>query len=510
MSQDILIIDEKITIDDIIKVSRYNKKVNLSLDSIERIKKARQYIDEKNNSGALLYGVNTGVGKLCNTLVDYEHQNDFQKRILLSHACGSGDNYSVEIVRAAMLLLINSIAKGYSGTSLDVVNVFIQMLNKNVIPVVPQKGSLGASGDLVPLAHMALPLIGYGQVFYNGKIYDSKQIFQQENIKMVDLKAKDALSIINGTHFMTAVGVILIYDSYKMIKVSDCSSALTVESLNGIIDNYNIKTHLLRSHSGQLNTSITITKLLNNSQFVSKSNEKKVQDAYSIRCIPQVHGASKDAFNYVKQVIEKEINSVTDNPLIFVDDEIVLFGGNFHGQPLALAYDFLSIALSELCNISERRIERLVNSDLSGLSPFLVKETGINSGLMIAQYTAASLVSENKVLSHPASVDSIPSSANQEDHVSMGSISSRKALEIKNHLSRILSIELLCASQAIDLKKNLKLGDGTSVIYEMIRNIVDFIDKDRFFYEDINNIEKLINDESFINRIENVIGKIEF
>ena len=288
-------------------------------------------------------------------------------------------------------------------------------------------------------------------------------------------------------------------------------ATITVNSkLNGIIDNYNIKTHLLRSHSGQLNTSITITKLLNNSQFVSKSNEKKVQDAYSIRCIPQVHGASKDAFNYVKQVIEKEINSVTDNPLIFVDDEIVLFGGNFHGQPLALAYDFLSIALSELCNISERRIERLVNSDLSGLSPFLVKETGINSGLMIAQYTAASLVSENKVLSHPASVDSIPSSANQEDHVSMGSISSRKALEIKNHLSRILSIELLCASQAIDLKENLKLGDGTSVIYEMIRNIVDFIDKDRFFYEDINNIEKLINDESFINRIENVIGKIEF
>ena len=218
MSQDILIIDEKITIDDIIKVSRYNKKVNLSLDSIERTKKARQYIDEKNNSGTLLYGVNTGVGNLCNTLVDYEHQNDFQKRILLSHACGSGDNYSVEIVRAAMLLLINSIAKGYSGTSLDVVNVFIQMLNKNVTPVVPQKGSLGTSGDLVPLAHMALPLIGYGQVFYNGKIYDSKQIFQQENIKMVDLKAKNALSIINGTHFMTAVGVILIYDSYKMIK----------------------------------------------------------------------------------------------------------------------------------------------------------------------------------------------------------------------------------------------------------------------------------------------------
>lgn len=510
MNQDIIIIDEKITIDEIIKVSRYNKKVDLSLGSLERIKKARKYIDEKNNLGTLIYGINTGVGKLCNTLVDYEQQKDFQKRIILSHACGSGDNYSVEIVRAAMLLLINSISKGYSGTSLEVVNLFIQMLNKNIVPIVPQKGSLGASGDLVPLAHMALPLIGYGQVFYNGKIYDSKQIFQKENIEIINLKAKDALSILNGTHFMTAVGVILLYDSYKMIKVSDCSAALTIEALNGIIDNYNIKTHLLRPHSGQLNTSTTLNKLLNNSRFITNSNEKKVQDAYSIRCIPQVHGASKDAFNYVKRVIEKEINSVTDNPLIFVDNDIVLSGGNFHGQPLALAYDFLSIALSELCNISERRIERLVNSDLSGLPPFLIKNSGINSGLMIAQYTAASLVSENKVLSHPASVDSIPSSANQEDHVSMGSISARKCLEIKNNLSRILSIELLCASQAIDLKEKLKLGNGTSVIYKMIRNIVKFMDNDRLFYKDINNIETLINSEEFINNVENKIGKIDF
>lgn len=510
MNQDIIIIDKKITIEEIIKVSRYNKRVSLSLASIERIKKARQYIDEKNTSGTLLYGINTGVGKLCNILVDSEQQNDFQKRILLSHACGSGDSYSIEIVRAAMVLLINSVAKGYSGTSLEVINIFIQMLNKNIIPVVPQKGSLGASGDLVPLAHMALPLIGYGKVFYNGKIYETEQIFKQEKIKISDLKAKDALSIINGTHFMAAVGVILFYDSYKMIKVSDCSSALTIEALNGIIDNYNVKTHLLKAHSGQLNTSITMNKLLNNSQFITNSNEKRVQDAYSIRCIPQVHGASKDAFNYFKQVLEKEINSVTDNPLIFVDSDEILSGGNFHGQPLALAYDFLSIALSELCNISERRIERLVNSDLSGLPPFLIKESGINSGLMIAQYAAASLVSENKVLSHPASIDSIPSSANQEDHVSMGSISARKALEVKKHLSRILSIELLCASQAIDLKENLKLGDGTSVIYDMIRNIVDFIDKDRLIYEDINNIENLINDEKFINRVENIIGKIEF
>jgi len=510
MSQDIIIIDEKITIDDIIQVSRYNKKVELSLDSIKRIKKARKYIEEKTDSGTLIYGVNTGVGKLCNTIVDCEQQQDYQKRIILSHACGSGDNYSTEIVRAAMLLLVNSISKGYSGTSLEVVNLFIQMLNKNITPIVPQKGSLGASGDLVPLAHMALPLIGCGQVFYKGKIYDSDQIFKQENIEIVNLKSKDALSIINGTHFMTAVGVILLYDSYKMIKVSDCSASLTIEALNGIIDNYNIKTHLLRPHLGQLNTSIIINNLLNNSQFITISNEKKVQDAYSIRCIPQVHGASKDTLNYIKQVIEKEINSVTDNPLIFVDEDMVLSGGNFHGQPLALAYDFLSIALSELCNISERRIERLVNSNLSGLPPFLIKESGINSGLMIAQYVAASLVSENKVLSHPASVDSIPSSANQEDHVSMGSISVRKCLEIKNNLSRILSIELLCASQAIDLKEKLKLGDGTSEIYEQIRSVVEFMANDRFFYRDINNIEILINSEDFIDNIENKIGKIEF
>ena len=510
MSQDIITIDEKITIDDIIQVSRYNKKVELSLDSIKRIKKARNYIDEKTYSGTLIYGVNTGVGKLCNTIVDSEQQQDYQKRIILSHACGSGDNYSTEIVRAAMLLLVNSISKGYSGTSLEVVNLFIQMLNKNITSIVPQKGSLGASGDLVPLAHMALPLIGYGQVFYNGKMYDSNQIFKQENIEIVNLKSKDALSIINGTHFMTAVGAILLFDSYKMIKISDFSASLTIEALNGIIDNYNIKTHLLRSYAGQLNASIIINNLLKNSQFITNSNGEKVQDAYSIRCIPQVHGASKDAFNYTKQVIEKEINSVTDNPLIFVDEDMVLSGGNFHGQPLALAYDFLSIALSELCDISERRIERLVNPNFSGLPPFLIKESGINSGLMIAQYVAASLVSENKVLSHPASVDSIPSSANQEDHVSMGSISVRKCLEIKNNLSRILSIELLCASQALDLKEKLKLGDGTLEIYEQIRSVVEFMENDRFFYKDINNIEILINSENFISTIENKIGKIEF
>lgn len=509
MNHNTIVIDGKITLDEIIKVSRYNYKIKLSNNSVNRINKARTYIDNKDNLKEMIYGVNTGIGKLCCNFVGFENQEQYQKNILLSHACGCGENYSIEIVRAAMLLLINSIAKGYSGTSLCVVNFYIKMLNENIIPVVPQKGSLGASGDLVPLAHMALPLIGHGKVFFKRKMYHSKSFFKQKNIKLVKLKSKDALSIINGTHFMTAIGSLIAYDSHNLIKIADCSAALTVEALNGIYDDFSIKTHLLRPHTGQLATAKNLNILLNNSEYISDHFDKKVQDAYSIRCIPQVHGASKDAFNYTRNVIETEINSVTDNPLIFADDDVVLSGGNFHGQPLAIAYDFLGIALSELCNISERRIERLVNFSLSGLPSFLVKNSGINSGFMIAQYAAAALVSENKVLSHPASVDSIPSSANQEDHVSMGNISLRKCLEIKKHLSRVLSIEIICACQAIDLKDKFKLGVGTSIIYNTVRNMIDFMENDRLFYDDINCLEKLINDEQFMENIEGKVGKLE-
>ena len=510
MKSSTIIIDEKISIDDIIKVSRLNYKVKLSDNSINRIKKSREYIDNLNNLNIPYYGINTGLGNLCDVIIDDSMQKEFQKRILLSHACGSGNSYSVEVIRAAMLLLINSIAKGHSGTSLEVVNFYIMLLNKNITPLVPEKGSLGASGDLVPLAHMALPLIGYGNIIYKGKTYDSKKLFKNLKIQTVELKPKDALSIINGTHFMTALGTLLVYDSYKLIKISDCSAALSVEALNGMIDSFNPKIHELRKQQGQVITANIMNSLLKNSEYIKKSSDMKVQDAYSIRCIPQVHGATKDAYNYVKNIIEIEINSVTDNPLVFDSENIILSGGNFHGQPLALAFDFLSIALSELCNISERRIERLVNHDLSKLNPFLIKNSGLNSGLMIPQYVAASLVSENKVLSHPASVDSIPSSANQEDHVSMGSISARKCLEIKNNLSRILSMEIICSCQAIDLKDNKKLGNGTNILYNMIRDISKFIENDRFIYLDINKVEKLINSDKFLLNLEKKIGNIDF
>ena len=505
-----IIINDHITIDDVINVSRFNYKVKLSDEAIKRINKAREYIDNLNNNHELIYGINTGLGDLCGTIIDEKMREEYQKNILLSHACGSGEYYEEEIVRAAMIILINSISKGYSGTSLDVVLFYIMLLNKNIIPLVPKKGSLGASGDLVPLAHMALPLILEGEVLYQGKVYSTKELFKKLNINEVHLKDKDSLSIINGSHFMTALGTILVYDAENLIKVSDCSSSLTVEALNGMINNYNLKVHNLKAYKGQIETAKILNKLLENSEYVKIKADNKSQDAYSIRCIPQVHGAVKDAFNYAKNVIEIELNSVTDNPLIFVSDKEIISGGNFHGESLAMAFDFLGIALSELCNISERRIERMVNHDLSGLSPFLIKNSGLNTGLMIPQYVAASLVSENKVLSHPASVDSIPSSANQEDHVSMGSISVRKCLEIKNNLSRVLSMELLCASQAIDLQDKKKLGKGTNVIYKIIRKLSSFIENDRYIYKDINNIEKLIDDKSLILEVEKAIGSINF
>ena len=505
-----IIINNKLTIDEIVKISRYNYKVKLSDKAISRINNSRKYIDVLNTENKLCYGINTGLGNLCDTIIDSKSQKEFQKNILLSHACGTGNNYQEEVVRAAMVILINSIAKGYSGTSIEIVSFYIMLLNKNITPVVPEKGSLGASGDLVPLAHMALPLIGYGKLNYRGQIYESKELFKKLKIKEPELKTKDALSIINGTHFMAALGTLTIYDSYRLIKLTDCSAALTIEALNGMINNYNHKIHDLKQYQGQKNTARILNKLLSNSEYIRNDTDIKAQDAYSIRCIPQVHGATKDAYNYVKGIINTEINSVTDNPIVFASEDKVLSGGNFHGESLAISFDFLCIALAELCSITERRIERLVNHDLSRLSPFLIKNSGLNTGLMILQYVAASLVSENKILSHPASVDSIPSSANQEDHVSMGSISVRKAQEIKKNLSRIISIEMLCACQAIDLKEKKRLGKGTSILYKKIREISAFIENDRYFYQDINNIEELISSNKLLDNLESEIGKLYF
>ena len=505
-----VIIGENLTIEKVIQVCRYNLNVKLSDEAKNKISECRKYIDNNCENDKLLYGINTGVGNLCNVKIEKNERNKLQKNLILSHAVGTGEKFSDEIIKATLLILVNSLSKGYSGVRLQIVETLIKMINLNIIPVVPQKGSLGASGDLVPLAHMILPLIGYGKVSYKGKIYSSKYVMKKNKIQLIELQEKEGLSLINGTHIMTAIGVFLVYDSCKLSKVADISSALSFEALHGIADNLDLNVHKLRPQIGQYETAQNLLRLLKNSKNTIYPSQNKVQDAYSIRCIPQVHGATKDAINYVKNIVNIELNPITDNPIIFLKENKVISTGNFHGQPLAIAYDFLAIALSELCNISERRIERLVNSKLSGLPSFLINNGGTNSGFMITQYVAAALVSENKVLSHPASVDSIPSSENQEDHVSMGTISARKCLEIINNLSRILSIELLCASQAIDMVANDKLGNGTYEAYSVIRENVSYCENDRLLYGDINKIETFVENGELVNRVEKCIGKLHF
>jgi histidine ammonia-lyase len=368
----------------------------------------------------------------------------------------------------------------------------IEMLNKRVHPIVPEKGSLGASGDLAPLSHMVLPMIGLGQAEYMGQVMTGKEAMEKAGIPVIELTAKEGLALINGTQVMTAVGALTLYDALNIVKAADIAAALSFEAQNGVVDALDYRLHEIRPHKGQIETAKILSELLAGSKMTTRQGEIRVQDAYSLRCVPQVHGASKDAISYVKEKVETEMNSVTDNPIIFPETKEGISGGNFHGQPMALAFDFLGIALAELANISERRIERLVNPALSGLPAFLVDHGGLNSGYMIVQYSAAALVSENKILAHPASVDSIPSSANQEDHVSMGTIAARKAKEIMENVRRVLATEILCACQGIDLRGNKGLGAGTKIVYREVRKLIPMLKKDRPLYEDINKCEELI------------------
>ena len=386
----------------------------------------------------------------------------------------------------------------------------VEMLNRGGTPLVPEKGSLGASGDLVPLAHMVLPLLGLGRAKYQGKVMAGAEAMRAAGIPTLELTQKEGLALINGTQFMTAVGALAVYDALELLKVADIAAAMSFEAQNGIVDALDARMHSIRPHKGQQDSAHIVKKLLEGSKNVTRQGELRVQDAYSLRCTPQVHGASKDAVNYVKEKVEIEINSVTDNPIVFADTGEAISGGNFHGQPVALAFDFLGIALAEIADVAERRIERMVNSSLSGLPSFLVERGGVNSGFMIVQYTAAALVSENKVLAHPASVDSIPSSANQEDHVSMGTIAARKAREILGNVRRVLAIELMCACQAIDLRGDKGMGAGTRAVYERVRREIPFLTEDRPLYDDINRSEALIEDGSLVAAVERAAGPMEF
>ena len=487
-----------LNLENFIKVSRFKEEVKIGKEQIQLVLKAHQYVHDVVKSEKPVYGINTGFGKLSDHSIPKDQVSKLQENLLKSHACGVGTPLADEIVRGMMLLRVNALIRGNSGIRIEVLDKLVEMLNKDVCPVVFEKGSLGASGDLAPLSHMSLPIIGLGECYYKGKRMSTNDAFIRAEITPIEsLKAKEGLSLINGTQAMTSVGAFVLYDATKLAKIANLSLSLTMESLHGIIDAYDPRVHLVRGHKGQINVAEHVRSILEGSKNITRQGEERVQDAYSIRCAPQVHGATFDALEFVKEKVEIEMNAVTDNPIIFADDEIAISAGNFHGQPLALPFDYLGIAIAELANISERRLERMVNPSLSnGLPPFLVKNPGINSGFMIVQYSAASLVSENKVLSHPASVDSIPSSANQEDHVSMGTIGARKAGEILKNARQVVAMEMFTACQAIDLRGNLNLGEKTLKAYNKIREYIPFIHKDEIMYPHIHTCnDLLVSDE---------------
>jgi histidine ammonia-lyase len=408
-----------------------------------------------------------------------------------------------------MLLRANALAKGYSGVRPEVILTLIEMLNKGVTPLVPQQGSVGSSGDLAPLAHMVLVMIGEGEAFYKGKRMDGLQALNKAGIVPMVLQAKEGVALINGTQPMTSLGVLTVNDALNMVKDAIIAASMSLEALRGTRAALDEKIHAARAHEGQTDVAASMRSILGDSEInQSHANCGKVQDAYSIRCAPQVIGASLDAIRYVQSVVETEINSATDNPLVFIDDGTVISGGNFHGQPIALVMDFLAIALSELANISERRINRLVNPHLSGLPAFLTTEGGLESGMMIAQYTAAALVSENKVLAHPASVDSIPTSADQEDHVSMGTIAARKAYNILENVKNVIAIEYMCAAQGIDLLSPLKPSAPLDKAHSKIRNVVPKLEDDRPLSPDIAQIHALIDSGAIVSVIESVTGPL--
>lgn len=495
---------ETLSLEQVVAVARYGVKVDLHPIAKEKVLKSRLFVDQLIEGNETVYGINTGFGMFSNVLISKEDAKKLQRNLIMSHATGVGDPLSPEVVRTIMLLRANALAKGFSGIRLTTLETLFSVLNAEIIPVVPEKGSLGASGDLAPLAHMVLVLIGEGEAFYRGRRMSGQEALAQVGIEPVVLEGKEGLALINGTQVMTAIGALAIWDAEVLWESANITAALSFEALEGILDAFNPKIHAVRPHKGQGEVAERIRLLTEGSTFVAGEHRPRVQDAYALRCIAQVHGPSGDAVAYVKKVVEIEMNSATDNPLIFPDENEVLSGGNFHGQPLALAMDFLGIAVAELANIAERRVERLVNPNLSGLPAFLTPDGGLNSGFMIVQYSAASLVSENKILAHPASVDSIPSSANQEDHVSMGTIAARKARSIIENTAHVLGMELLAACQGVDLrngKEELRLGKGSEGAYRILRSKVSMLREDRVMYPDIEVAKELVSSGKLVEAV---------
>jgi histidine ammonia-lyase len=494
-----------LTIEQVIRVARSGEKVKIHPKNKELVDKNAAVVEGFVKEGRIVYGITTGIGSFADVAIPRVHVRELQKNLLMSHSSGTGPHIQDDQVRAMMLLRINALIKGYSGIRWETLQRLLYFLNENILPRVPQKGSVGASGDLVPLAHMSAPLIGLGQVKHKGKIIDAADLHSALGLKPITLEAKEGLALINGTQLMSAVGVLNAYDSLILCKTADIASACSIEALRGTDVPFDARVHMLRPHPGQSIVADNIKRMLEASQILPSHSEcDKVQDAYSLRCIPQVHGATRDTVDHISIVLETEINSVTDNPIVFSETKDSISCGNFHGQPVAFALDFLGIGISELANISERRIERLVDPALSNLPPFLTPEGGLNTGYMITQYAAAALVSENKVLSHPASVDSIPTSANQEDHVSMGAIAAFKGADIVLNVRNVLAIELLCAAQGLDFIAE-KPGKGVAAAHKIIREHIPTLTQDRVMSYDMEKMAELVFKEIIVNAVEKEI-----
>ena len=464
-------------------------RVQIGAEAIQRVERAAQAVQTLLKCGTIAYGITTGFGAFKDRIIPPDQVEQLQRNILVSHAVGVGNPFDIPTTRAIMLIRANTLARGHSGIRVSTLQLLIEMLNAGIHPVIPEKGSLGASGDLAPLAHMALPIIGEGVVEYQGEIISGAEAFKRAGLNSITLAAKEGLALTNGTSVMTAVGVLETLRAERYSQTADIAGCLSLEALNGTDLAFDERIHNLRPYPRQKECAAYLRGLLKDSQFTREHGSLNVQDAYTLRCMPQVHGAVRDAIAYARWVFEIELNAVTDNPLIFIDDateEIsVLSGGNFHGEPLAIAMDYLAFSVAELGNISERRVMRLTDesSNIHVLPAFLTKQGGLNSGFMILQYTAAALATENKVLSHPASVDTIPTSANVEDHVSMGATAALKLRDILSNLEHILAIELMSAAQGIDFRKQVigaekKLGQGTRGAYALLREKIPFIESD--------------------------------
>jgi histidine ammonia-lyase len=498
-----------LTLEALEAVARRGAKLAIHPDVMARVQRSRALVERWVAEGRPVYGITTGFGALCEVVIPPADTRTLQENILMSHAAGVGDPLPPEVVRAVIAVRAADLGQGLSGVRPAILQALVALVNTGVVPVVPEKGSVGASGDLAPTAHLALVLIGKGEAFFEGRRMDGADALRAAGLAPIRLEAGEGLALINGTQVMTAIAALAVLDAARLARAADIACAVSLEVLLGTRVEFDPRIHRARPHPGQAAAADNMFRITQDSAIVSSHKDcHRIQDAYTLRCSPQVHGASRDAVSHVRAVVETEMNSATSNPLIFADTGEFLLGGNFHGQPVALAADYLCMAAAELANVSERRIERLVNPTLSGLPAFLVADSGLNSGFMIAQYTAAALVSENKVLAHPASVDSIPTSANKEDHVSMGTIAARKCRSVVENAEHVLAIELLCGCQALDLLTRGEPGRGTGAAYRTVRKSVDRLDRDRVLAKDIEAVAELIRSGAVERAVAEAVGPL--